>query len=178
VNFIHGFPFVAVSIAVCIDKAPVCGVVLDPLHDELFTATLGGGAFLNGKRLSVKQSMPLEHAMIATGFPHRTKSVLEPYLDVFRSVVKAAGGVRRAGAAALDLAYLAAGRVDGFWEVGLKAWDVAAGSLLVTEAGGQLSDYWETGDYLFNGHIVGGTALVYPFLIEQVRTYLAPALRQ
>jgi len=85
-------------------------------------------------------------------------------------------GIRRAGAAALDLAYLAAGRVDGFWEAGLKAWDIAAGSLLVTEAGGMISDFWGTNDYLGNGHIIGGTSLVYPFLLEQVQNSLAPAL--
>lgn len=175
-NFIHSFPFVAVSIAVCVDKRPVFGVVLDPLRDELFTARLGGGACLNGRRLAVRQSMPLEHAMIATGFPHRSRGVLEPYLDVFKSVFKSTGGIRRAGSAALDLAYLAAGRVDGFWEVGLKAWDVAAGSLMVTETGGRVSDFWGTGDYLFNGHIVGGTDLVYPFLLEQVAKFLVPAL--
>lgn len=175
-NFIHGFPFVAVSIAVCVDKKPVFGVVLDPLRGELFTAKLGEGAYLNGRRLPLRESVPLEHAMIATGFPHRSRGVLEPYLDVFTSVFKSTGGIRRAGAAALDLSYLAAGRVDGFWEVGLKAWDVAAGSLLVTETGGRVSDFWGKGDYLYNGHIVGGTILVYPFLLEQVRTFLVPAL--
>ena len=86
-------------------------------------------------------------------------------------------GIRRAGAAALDLAYLAAGRVDGFWEVGLKAWDIAAGSLMVTEAGGMVSDFWGTEEYLLNGHIVGGATTVYPFLREQVGTFLAPALK-
>ena len=176
-NFIHGFPHVAVSIGVCVDKAPVFGVVFDPLLGELFTAKLGGGAYLNGRRLAVRQSTPLEHAMIATGFPHRSRGVLDPYLEVFKSVFFATGGIRRAGSAALDLCYLAAGRVDGFWEVGLKAWDIAAGSLMVTESGGRVSDFWGKGDYLFNGHIVGGTALVYPFLLEQVRTFLVPALR-
>lgn len=175
-NFIHGFPHVAVSIAVCLDRTPVFGVVLDPLRGELFSARLGGGAYLNGRRLDIRQTSPLEHAMIATGFPHRSRGVLEPYLDVFKSVFFATGGIRRAGSAALDLCYLAAGRVDGFWEVGLKAWDVAAGSLMVTETGGQVSDFWGKGDYLYNGHIVGGTTLVYPFLLEQVRTFLVPAL--
>lgn len=176
VNFIHGFPHVAVSIGVCEDKKPLLGCVLDPMKDELFTAQRGEGAYLNGQRIRVKNPSSLEHALVATGFPHRSGKVLEPYLEVFRAVFEKTGGMRRAGAAALDLAYLAAGRVDGFWEVGLKAWDIAAGSLLVTEAGGYVSDFWGKEDYLENGHIVGGSAQVYPFLLEQVKTFLAPAL--
>jgi myo-inositol-1(or 4)-monophosphatase len=175
-NFIHGFPFVAVSIAVCEDKRPLLGLVLDPLRHELFSARLGGGAYLNGKRICTSEPPALEDALIATGFPHRTRDLLEPYLSAFRSIFYRVSGIRRAGAAALDLAYLAAGRVDGFWEAGLKAWDVAAGSLITTEAGGYVSDFWGREDYLHNGHIVGGTALVYPFLLEQVKTFMAPAL--
>jgi myo-inositol-1(or 4)-monophosphatase len=176
-NFIHGFPFVAVSIAVCEDKRPVLGFVLDPLRDELFSAQRGCGAYLNGKRIRSNAPPGLENALIATGFPHRTRDLLEPYLSTFRSIFQRVSGIRRAGAAALDLAYLAAGRVDGFWEAGLKAWDVAAGSLLTTEAGGYVSDFWGRDGYLLNGHIVGGTALVYPFLLEQVKTFMAPVLK-
>ena len=175
-NFIHGFPFVAVSIAVCEDKKPVLGFVLDPLRQELFSASRGGGGYLNGSPIHASEPPALEDAIVATGFPHRTRHLLEPYLNTFRSIFERVSGIRRAGAAALDLAYLAAGRIDGFWEAGLKAWDVAAGSLLVTEAGGTVSDFWGTEDYLHNGHIVGGTALVHPFLLEQVKTFLAPAL--
>lgn len=175
-NFIHGFPFVAVSIAVCEDKRPVLGFVLDPVRQELFSARRGGGAYLNGERIHTSQPRGLEDALVATGFPHRTRDLLEPYLNTFRSIFNRVSGIRRAGAAALDLAYVAAGRVDGFWEAGLKAWDIAAGSLLTTEAGGKVSDFWGTEDYLQNGHVVGGTALVYPFLFEQVKTLLAPAL--
>ncbi len=175
-NFIHGFPFVAVSIAVCVDMRPVLGFVLDPVRHELFSARRGGGAYLNGKRIHTSRPRGLEDALIATGFPHRTRDLLEPYLNTFRSIFKRVSGIRRAGAAALDLAYVAAGRVDGFWEAGLKAWDIAAGSLLTTEAGGTVSDFWGTEDYLHNGHVVGGTALVYPFLFEQVKTFLVPAL--
>jgi myo-inositol-1(or 4)-monophosphatase len=176
-NFIHGFPFVAVSIAVCQDKRPVLGLVLDPVRHELFFAKRDSGAYLNGKRIHTSKPPELVDALIATGFPHRTRPLLEPYLNTFRSIFQNVSGIRRAGAAALDLAYLAAGRVDGFWEAGLKAWDIAAGSLLVTEAGGIVSDFWGTEDYLYNGHIIGGTALVYPFLIEQVKTFMAPALK-
>ena len=175
-NFIHGFPFVAVSIAVCQDMRPLLGLVLDPVRQELFYAERGGGAYVNGKRVYTSEPPGLRDALIATGFPHRTRPLLEPYLNTFRIIFQTVSGIRRAGAAALDLAYLAAGRVDGFWEAGLKAWDVAAGSLLVTEAGGTVSDFWGTENYLHNGHIVGGTATVYPFLLEQVKTFLAPAI--
>jgi myo-inositol-1(or 4)-monophosphatase len=175
-NFIHGFPFVAVSIAVCEDKRPVLGFVLDPVRGELFSARRGGGAHLNGERIHTSEPRSLQDALIATGFPHRTRGLLDPYLNTFRSIFSRVSGIRRAGAAALDLAYVAAGRVDGFWEAGLKAWDIAAGSLLASEAGGYVSDFWGSGDYLHNGHVVSGTALVYPFLFEQVKTLLAPAL--
>lgn len=176
-NFIHGFPFVAVSIAICEDQKPTLGFVLDPVRQELFTARRGGGAYLNGEPIHVSRPSALNETLVATGFPHRTRELLEPYLNTFRAIFQEVSGIRRAGAAALDLAYLAAGRVDGFWEAGLKAWDIAAGSLLVTEAGGAVSDFWGTDDYLHNGHIIGGTSLVYPFLLAQVQTSLAPVLR-
>lgn len=177
-NFIHGFPFVAVSVAVCVDKRPVMGLVLDPMREELFFARKGHGAYLNGRRILARNGAGLEEALVATGFPSRSKNVLEPYMDTFRSIFNRVSGIRRAGAAALDLAYLAAGRVDGFWEVGLKAWDVAAGALLVTEAGATVTDFWGEEGYLYNGHIVGGTLSVYPFLLEQVQRYLAPVLAE
>lgn len=175
-NFIHGFPFVAVSIAICEDQKPTLGFVLDPLRQELFSARRGCGTYLNGEPIHISQPGALNETLIATGFPHRARHLIEPYLDTFRGIFQEVSGIRRAGAAALDLAYLAAGRVDGFWEAGLKAWDIAAGSLLVTEAGGTVSDFWGTNAYLHNGHIVGGTSLVYPFLLAQVQNSLAQAL--
>lgn len=175
-NFIHGFPFVAVSIAICEDQKPIHGFVLDPLRQELFSAHRGHGAYLNGQPIRTSQPGALNETLIATGFPHRIRDLIEPYLDTFRGIFQEVSGIRRAGAAALDLAYLAAGRVDGFWEAGLKAWDIAAGSLLVTEAGGTVSDFWGTDAYLHNGHVIGGTSLVHPFLLAQVQSSLAPAL--
>lgn len=175
-NFIHGFPFVAVSIGVCQDGKQVLGLVLDPIRQELFTARLGGGAYLNGSPIRVREVPHLGDALVATGFPFRSRDLLEAYLSVFRGVFHRVSGIRRAGAAALDLAYVAAGRVDGFWEPGLAPWDVAAGSLIILEAGGYVDDFWAEGDYLRRGHIVAGTASVFPFLMEQVRTHLAPAL--
>jgi myo-inositol-1(or 4)-monophosphatase len=175
-NFIHGFPFVAVSVAACVDKKVVLGLVLDVVHDELFTAVRGEGTYLNGKRLFMKSTFALEQALIATGFPIRTRHFIENYLNAFREIFHRVSGIRRGGSAALDLAYLAAGRVDGFWEAGLKPWDVAAGSLLVLEAGGIVDDFWGAGRYLERGHIVAGTDLVHPFLLDVVQTRLAPAL--
>ncbi|GLI36228.1 inositol monophosphatase family protein [Desulforhabdus amnigena] len=175
-NFIHGFPFVAISIAVCENREPILGFVLDPVRNECFTARKGGGAFLNGHPIQMRSTEDLGETMIATGFPHRTRDIIDPYLEVFKRVFLQTSGIRRAGAAALDLAYLAAGRVDGFWEAGLKAWDIAAGALLVHEAGGIVTDFWGEENYLENGHIVGGSSLTHPFLLEQVKTFLVPAL--
>lgn len=175
-NFIHGFPFVAVSIAVCRDMKPVVGQVFDPLRNELFSAKLDGGAWLNGMRLHVRSDAPLDEALVATGFPFRTKDYIDDYLRAFKSIFHQVSGIRRAGSAALDLAYLGAGRVDGFWEIGLKAWDMAAGALIIKEAGGIVSDFWGENEHLHNGNIVGGTPVVYPFLLQQVRTFINPAL--
>ncbi len=175
-NFIHGFPFVAVSIGVCLDKEPILGFVLDPVRNELFSAKKGAGAWLNGSRLPRLEKVNLDKALIATGFPFRAKQYIDDYLMAFKSIFMHASGIRRGGAAALDLAYLAAGRVDGFWEIGLKAWDIAAGALIITEAGGMVSDFRGEGNHLFNGNVVGGVPLVYEFLLEQVQRWLLPAL--
>ncbi len=175
-NFIHGFPFVAVSIAVCKEKKPVLGYVLDPVRKELFSAKKGGGAWLNNSKLRKLQRVEPDVALIATGFPFRTKDYIDAYLGAFKSVFLRVSGIRRAGAAALDLAYIAAGRVDGFWEAGLKAWDIAAGALLIREAGGTISDFWGEENFLVNGNVVGGGPAVYPFLLEQVQKWLVPAL--
>jgi len=175
-NFIHGFPFVAVSIAVCRDKKPVVGLVFDPIRNELFSAKEGGGAWLNDARLEIRADVKLETSLIATGFPYSTFVYMEDYLKAFKTICPKVSGIRRAGSAALDLAYLGAGRVDGFWEIGLKAWDIAAGSLIIKEAGGMVSDFWGEDDHLINGNIVGGAPSIYPFLLEQMKKWLVPAL--
>ena len=177
-NFIHGFPFVAVSIAASVKKEVVLGFVLDPIREELFTASRGQGAFLNGARMNVRNTFGLDEALVATGFPFRAKHLLEPYLNTFKSVFKKVSGIRRTGSAALDLAYVAAGRVDGFWEAGLKPWDIAAGSLLILEAGGCVDDFWGERNYLQTGHIVAGTPPVHSFLLEKVNALFAPALEE
>jgi myo-inositol-1(or 4)-monophosphatase len=176
-NFIHGFPLVSVSVAVAMDREVILGFVLEPILGEFFSARKGAGAFLNGKRISVRPNVTTRNALIATGFPHRSKAVLEPYLAALGRVLRAANDMRRGGSAALDLAYVAAGRLDGFWEPGLKTWDVAAGALLVREAGGVVSDFWGEADYFENGHVVAGVQVVHRFLMEQVGYELGPALK-
>ena len=175
-NLIHGFPFVAVSIAVCLEKKPILGFVLDPVRNELFWAKKGGGAWLNDTRLPKRRKVKLDQALIATGFPFRSRQYVDDYLAAFKSIFLQVSGIRRAGAAALDLAYVAAGRVDGFWEIGLKAWDIAAGALLITEAGGVISDFSGEETHLFSGNVVSGVAGVYPFLLDQMQKRLVPAL--
>ena len=132
------FPQYAVSIALKVKGRLEVGVVYDPLRDELFTAKRGGGAMLNNRRIRTTASTTMTGALIGTGFPFKEPQHLDAYLEMFRAVTIDSAGIRRAGSAALDLAYLAAGRLDGFWEIGLKEWDMAAGILLVKEAGGKI----------------------------------------
>jgi myo-inositol-1(or 4)-monophosphatase len=153
-NYIHGVPNFAISIAARQNHEAVAGVVWDPVRRELFMATAGGGAFLNGKPISVSASTRLRDSLIATGFPFRVRHLLGAYFRMFQGFMSAARDIRRLGAASLDLAYVAAGRFDGFWEYSLSPWDFAAGSLLVREAGGLISgfgvdeNFWETGNIL------------------------------
>ncbi|NVJ59795.1 MAG: inositol monophosphatase [Gammaproteobacteria bacterium] len=139
-NFIRGIPHYAISIAAQIKGKIEVGVVYDPVREELFTASRGNGAQLNGKRIRVANATNLEQCLLATGFPFRSMEQFDNYMTLFGKLYPKVSEMRRAGSAALDLAYLAAGRFDGFWEFGLKWWDIAAGSLLVTEAGGIMGD--------------------------------------
>ena len=162
-NFIHGFPHVAVSVALLIQGRPVAGVVLDVTRDEEFVASRGGGAWLGERRLKVSE-LPRERALLMTGFPFREKGLLEVYLELFKALFGQCAGVRRAGAAALDLAYVAAGRGQGFWELGLKPWDLAAGILLVEEAGGVVSDFQGGDSALWGGDVVAATPELQPWI--------------
>jgi myo-inositol-1(or 4)-monophosphatase len=168
-NFIHGFPQYAVSIALRHKQTVTQAVVYDPTKNELFTATRGRGAFLNERRVRVARRNALAESLIGTGFPYRELGNLDAYLRAFKAVTEKAAGVRRAGAAALDLAYVAAGRLDGFWEIGLSPWDVAAGSLLILEAGGLISDYDGEANYLDSGHVVCGSPKVFVQLLQLVQ---------
>jgi myo-inositol-1(or 4)-monophosphatase len=153
-NFIRGFPMYAVSVACTLEGRPVAGAVLDVARNELFEASRGGGCSCSGRALRVSGRAGLEGALIATGFPFRRRHRTEAFLASFRSVFSRVADVRRAGAAALDLASVAAGRLDGFWEEGLGPWDIAAGGLLVEEAGGVVSDFRGGGDHLRTGAVV------------------------
>ncbi len=157
-NFVSGFPFWCVSIAAREGDEIVAAVVWDPLRDEMYTAERGGGAWRNGTRLAVTGRRSLEGAFVATGFPFRNRHKIDSYLALFKAVFFDARAIRRAGSAALDLAYVAAGVFDGFFEFRLAPWDVAAGALLVEEAGGVLTDFDGGKRYLERGNVVAGPA--------------------
>ena len=176
-NFMHGFPQFAVSLALQRRGRIEHGVVYDPLRQELFTASRGDGAQLDGRRIRVSRQVGLDGSLIGTGFPYRENSQwLEEYINMFRAVTQNTSGCRRAGAAALDLAYVAAGRLDGFWEMGLSPWDTAAGTLLITEAGGLIGTL-TGGDYTQGGHLIAGTPKVYPALVELLKPFVPAELR-
>jgi len=164
-NFVHGFPVFAVSIALKVRDQLEVGVVYDPMRQELFTAIRGAGAQLEGRRIRVASRTSLEGALIGTGFPYRANAKwMDTYLEMLRRVLEETAGIRRPGAAALDLAYLAAGRLDGFWEFGLQPWDLAAGTLLIREAGGIISELHDDGDFLETGNVCAGNAKVHDAL--------------
>jgi len=171
-NFIHGFPQYAVSIGVRHRDTLAHGVVYDPSRNELFIASRGRGAFLNERRIRVTRRATLENSLIGTGFPFRDMSGLDEYLGMFRAVIPKVAGIRRAGAAALDLCYVAAGRFDAFWEIGLLPWDMAAGALMIQEAGGLVGDLQadlEGGPgYLDSGRIIAGTPKVFSQLLQLI----------
>jgi myo-inositol-1(or 4)-monophosphatase len=169
-NFLHGFPQYCVSIALAHKGVVTQGVIYDPVRNDLFTATRGRGAFLNDRRMRVSRRTHLRDCLIGTGFPFRDGSFLDTYLQMMRAMIQQTAGLRRPGAAALDLAYVAAGFYDGFFEIGLNPWDVAAGSLLVLEAGGLIGDLSGEGDYLHGGQVIAAT----PKIFAQMVNVLAP----
>jgi myo-inositol-1(or 4)-monophosphatase len=168
-NFIHRLPTFAVSIGVQYGGDMIAGVIYDPIHNELFSATKNGGAFLNGNQISVNHPVCIADALIATGFPFKRRELIDYYLKAFRLVFMQVSDLRRAGAAALDLAAVACGRLDGFFETGLKPWDCAAGGLLIQEAGGIITDFSAMQTWLRNGNIVAGGAMVHAALLAAVQ---------
>jgi myo-inositol-1(or 4)-monophosphatase len=165
-NFIHGFPQYCVSIAIRHRDALAHGVIYDPARNELFTASRGRGAFLNDRRIRVSKCTRLSDALVGTGFPFKEVSRLDLYTRQLTNLMKSSSGVRRAGAAALDLAYVACGRLDAFWEMGLSAWDMAAGALMILEAGGLVGDLRGDAGYLESGEILAATPKVFPLMVE------------
>jgi len=152
-------------------------VIYDPAADELFTATRGVGAYCNDTRLRVSRRREIKSALIGTGFPYKEVAHIETYLAMLRDAMKNSAGVRRAGSAALDLAYVAAGRLDAFWEIGLARWDMAAGALLVLEAGGLVGDLEGNGGYLNSGNIAAGNANVFSQLLQMLAPHLTAGLK-
>jgi myo-inositol-1(or 4)-monophosphatase len=168
-NYIHSYPMFSVSIALEYEREIVIGVIFDPLKDELFHAVRGKGAFLNNRQINVSKTDLLERSLIATGFPFRAKEMIDLYLKAFRGIFDGVSDIRRAGSAAIDLAYVAAGRVEGFFELRLSPWDIAAGSLLITEAGGMITDFAGEGDYLSTGNVVAGNKYVQPEILKKIK---------
>jgi myo-inositol-1(or 4)-monophosphatase len=176
-NFIHGFPQFAVSIGLKKRGVMECGVIYDPMRQELFTAARGDGAKLDDRRIRVTKQATLEGSLIGTGFPYRANMQwLDAYMGMFKEVTQQAAGLRRAGSAALDLAYVAAGRMDGFWELGLAPWDTAAGMLMITEAGGMVTDLGGN-EYQHKGHICVGTPKVHAALLSVIAPHVPANLK-
>ena len=176
-NFLHGFPQFAVSIGLQIKGVLNLAVIYDPTRNELFTATRGNGAHLNDRRLRVSKQTRLQESLIGTGFPYRDFTYLDDYLKMFRELLPKTAGLRRPGCASLDLAYVAAGRYDGFWEAGLKPWDIAAGVLLIQEAGGLVTDFDGGENYMATGNVVGGNPKVFSQLLQVIQPHMSERLR-
>jgi myo-inositol-1(or 4)-monophosphatase len=176
-NFLHGNPVFSVSIAFERRGRLEHAVIYDPLRQEMYTASRGEGSQLEGRRIRVSKQQTLEGALVGTGFPYRANAKwLEPYISMMRVVMTQAAGVRRPGSAALDLAFVAAARLDGFWELGLSPWDTAAGTLLITEAGGLVSNL-SGAEYMQGGHIICGNPKVHAALVAALRPHVPDELR-
>lgn len=172
-NYIHGFPHFAVSIAVQQNGRLEHGLIFDPVRQETFIASRGEGARLNDKRIRVSKRTSLQGSLLGTGFPFRQFHLLEPYVRIMTTLMPQTASIRRAGSAALDLAYVAAGRLDGFWEFGLGPWDIAAGAILIQEAGGLVSDCQGGENYLTTGEVVAGPSKIFKLLLQTVKAELA-----
>ena len=176
-NYLHGFPQYCVSIALEHRRVVTQAVIFDPSRNDLFTASRGRGAFLNETRLRVSKRTQLRLGLVGTGFPFKEVAHMDAYMGMLRDMMRATSGVRRAGSAALDLAYVAAGRLDGFWEIGLSPWDMAAGSLLITEAGGYVGDLEGNEPYLESGNILAANPKIFVEMLKVIGPHLTPALK-
>ncbi len=170
-NYLSGVGVFAVSIALREDRQISHGGVFDPLRNEFFYAERGKGAMLNNSSIRVSSKSDLGEGLIGTGFPFKSKKLLAPYLRSFKSMFLECSGIRRMGAAAIDLAYVAAGRFDGFWELGLNEWDIAAGSLLIEEAGGTVTDFWGTDGFLENNYLVASNGRIHRQMLAHTRRH-------
>lgn len=176
-NFLHNFPCYCVSIALQERGVLTQAVIYDPVHNDLFTATKGRGAFLNDKRIRVTNRSKLQDSLISTGFPFKDFSYLDTYVEIFKDMAKKTAGLRRPGSAALDLAYVAAGYTDGFFEINLSPWDIAAGALLVQEAGGIVGDFEGNESWLRTGNIVAGNPKVFGQMLQVIAPHLTERIK-
>lgn len=165
-NYLHGFPFFSVSIAIKVNGRIEHGVVFDPIRHECFMASRGRGARLNDRRIRVSKQTQLSDSLLGTGLPFRDENLAKRYMPTFEALLGKCAGVRRTGSAALDLAYVASGRLDGFWEFGLKPWDIAAGTLLIQESGGMICDLQGGENYLNHGDVIAATPKVFKSLAQ------------
>ncbi|MET0066032.1 MAG: inositol monophosphatase family protein [Candidatus Thiodiazotropha sp.] len=176
-NYLHGFPQFSVSIALKVKGRLEIGVVYDPIREEMFTASRGEGALLNDRKIRVSARKGLNGALLGTGIPYRDFRYIENYLGMMRDLLTDSAGVRRPGSAALDFAYLAAGRIDGFWELGLSEWDFAAGAVLVREAGGLVTDIGGGERFLDTGNVLAGNMKVHHAMLKRILPHLNDKLR-
>jgi myo-inositol-1(or 4)-monophosphatase len=176
-NYLRGIPHFAVSIALKYRGALEAGIIYDPIRQELWTAKRGGGCTFEGRRMRIQPRPSLDNALLATGFPMRLHPYHEAYLGMFGDIFRRAGDIRRTGSAALDLAYVACGRLDGFWEIGLKPWDMAAGALMIREAGGIVGDFAGGDRYLDTGNIVAGSPKLFADLIRTLAPHRVEGIR-
>ncbi len=174
-NYLHGFPQYAVSIGLKHKEILQLGVIYDPFKEELFAAHRGAGATLNSRRIRVSSANGMAGALLGTGIPYRAEQDLDAYLATLKALIRDTAGVRRAGAASLDLAYVACGRLDGFWEFGLRPWDLAAGVVLIQEAGGIVGDMFGGSEFLQTGNIVAGSPKVFQAMVRILHAHLAAA---
>jgi myo-inositol-1(or 4)-monophosphatase len=165
-NFLHQLPIYAVSVGLIVNKQPILGIIYEPNRDEMFSAALGNGAFLNGSPIHVSIQEDLSKSLLATGFPYYDFSYQDRYIDLLKKLMRKSHGLRRMGAAAIDLAYTSAGRFEGFFEANLKPWDVAAGKILIEEAGGVVTNFSGGEDVIFKGEIIGAGPIFTEFLTE------------
>ncbi len=177
-NFLHGNPQFCVSIALKHNNILDLAVIYDPIRDELYTASQGKGSYLNDRRIRVSNLMSLDSSLLGTGFPFKFPEDLDTYLNTFKALHPLVSDIRRAGSAALDLAYVASGRLDGFWEIGLHEWDIAAGALLIQEAGGYVSDFGGGERYLKTGNIIAGNPKIHKGILQTITPHLNEGLKK
>jgi myo-inositol-1(or 4)-monophosphatase len=168
-NFIHGNPHCSISIALQKEEQIILGLIYDPFRDELYYAEKGKGAYVNNKRIYVSKQEKLSSCLIATGFPFKCRHLLDQYWYVLSEIFMGISGIRRTGSAALDLAYVACGRFDGFWELKLSPWDVAAGAIIIEEAGGKITDFEGKDNHIWTGDVVASNAIIHNFMMSKVQ---------